>query len=303
MEIFLKIPDNAHAFFESIKSECRKLIELGIWDIKISRFESWLNQFNSKEEEFFAACVLDQLIFRNAQQFEAGLKALFRSNLDGAINCYSHDVGLFDALKNGTASKLRIVPVIGESDPPTKSGPLVLRRLQKTTKIREKMMCWPWQAHQLLADKDIDKVIFIDDFLGSGEQFEKFFNQWKFNDFCETADFYYVTVVAHETGLEHLKSIFPKIRIIFAEALSSKNNFFDVCVWEKLGQGVVTAEEAKNWYLQFANEKGILSNNVRLLGNSDMALPFGFSHSTPNNSLPVLWFENQKTGWKPLLER
>lgn len=299
----MKLPDSASNFVESVKSDSRNLINRGLWDVPMARLDSWVNQFVGSEEEFFAACLLDHLIFRTSSQFEAGLRALFRSNLQGQIFSGCADDELMVKLAGRPEIHLRVVPVICETDPPTKSGPLVLRRLQRIMHIRHKWICWPWQAAENIRNSEINTVIFVDDFLGSGRQFEKFFNQWGFGALREGVNYYYAPVVAHETGLEYLKNNLSIVKIVSAEQLDKTHDFFSEEVWGRLGQGVISADEAKEWYMAFAKEKGLEPRSTGALGTGDLSLAFGFSHSTPNNSLPIFWYENESTGWQPLLER
>lgn len=302
MEKVLHLPENSEYFVESVKNDCRQLIERGLWEIRMARFDSWINQFCGPEEEFFSACLLDQLIFRTTQQFEAGLRSLFRSNLNGQLFQDQSDLELLKKISERKDPRIRIVPVICETDPPTKSGPLVLRRLQRILPIRDKWMCWPWQATEKISNGEVDFIVFVDDFLGSGTQFETFFKQWKFHTVSGDARYFYAPVVAHQDGLDHLSNNLPSVCVTPAETLNLSHGFFSDDVWDLLGQGNITAEEARVWYEQFAERKGLCKPNM-MLGYGNLALTFGFSHSTPNNSLPILWLENEKTGWKPLLER
>lgn len=299
----MKLPDSASSFVESVKSDSRYLISRGLWEIPTARFDGWLNQFIGPEEEFFAACLLDHLIFRTSSQFEAGLRALFRSNLQGKIFSGCSDDELMLKLAGRDEAHLRVVPVICETDPPTKSGPLVLRRLQRIMQIRHKWICWPWQAAAKIRNREIDTVIFVDDFLGSGKQFETFFNQWGFDQLLDNAKYYYAPVIAHEIGLEHLKNVLPSVQVIYAEQLDKSHDFFSEDVWNRLGQGTISATEAKEWYLEFAKVKGLCPRSTGAFGTGNLSLAFGFSHATPNNSLPIFWYDNESTGWQPLLER
>lgn len=297
----MKLPANAVLFVDSVKADSKQLIERGLWDIRMPRLESWNKQFCGPEEQFFAACLLDQLIFRTSQQFEAGLRSLFRSNLNGTIFLDVQDLHLSQLISGRNDPKLRLVPVICETDPPTKSGPLVLRRLQRILQIYQKWMCWPWQATEGIGKSGVETVIFVDDFLGSGHQFVKFFKHWGFHEHTEGVRYFYAPVVAHQQGIDHLASQLPALRVVPAETLGESHAFFSNGVWERLGQGSVSAEDAKAWYMNFACQKSLDPEAVGSLGYGDLALTFGFSHSTPNNSLPILWYET--AGWQPLLER
>ena len=267
------------------------------------RFESWFRQFCGPEERFFAACLLDQVIFRTRQQFEAALRSLFRSNLYGSLYPGAHDLQLLEMVKGRTDPKLRVVPVICESDAPTKSGPLVLRRLQRILLLNSKWMCWPWQAVKAVEEGLVETILFVDDFLGSGGQFEEFFHQWCFDKRSDNGvSHFYAPVVAHQKGIDHLAKELPGVSVVSAETFGPSHDFFSAAVWERIGHnGCVTADDAKSWYLDFGGKRKCAPSRVPLLGYGELALTFGFSHSTPNNSLPILWYGSAE--WQPLLER
>jgi hypothetical protein len=297
----LKLPSNAATFVGSVKADCKQLIELGLWDIKMARLESWTKQFYGEEEEFFAACLLDQIIFRTKQQFESGLRSLIRSNLNGKLFQGVPDLELMQRLSSKDDPHLRLVPVICETDPPTKSGPLVMRRLQRILQLNQEWMCWPWQATKYVESNGVNTIIFVDDFLGSGTQFVTFFKQWGFDKLHPEIRCFYAPVVAHQQGLGYLAGELPKVNVVPAEVLSESHNFFAEKVWARLGQGEISVEEARDWYLDFCTKRNLKPHKVGMLGYNDMALTFGFGHATPNNTLPILW--NETANWQPLLER
>jgi hypothetical protein len=298
----VKVPDDADNFIDSVFVTGAQMIERGFWEIQRSRLDSWLNQFCGREERFFAACLLDQTIVRSRPQFESCLRSLFRSNLNNAIFKDDHDLRLTEALMSRQDPKIRLVPVICESDPPTKSGPLVMRRLQRILKLNARWMCWPWQAKTAVVDCGVNTVIFVDDFLGSGDQFVKFFNQWGFNEVGTSAiSLIYAPVVAHQFGLNNLTTSLSQVGVECVETLGTSHSFFNEGTWQLFSQGQISGSEARNWYLDFGKKRGVKPSSVNLLGYGELELVFGFSHSTPNSSLPILWHTSAE--WQPLLER
>lgn len=298
----MKLPDNADYFVEAVMSTGKQLIERGFWEIPESRFGSWCRQFCGQEELFFAACLLDQTIFRSRMQFESALRVLFRSNLCGSLFQNEHDLHLTEVIQGRQDPKIRLVPVICESDPPTKSGPLVLRRVQRILRLNPKWMCWPWQVPKAIDEKRVETIVFVDDFLGSGRQFESFFLQWEFDKQSDAGIRHiYAPVVAHQQGLDYLAKVLPRVSVVCVETLGIAHSFFNEKTWAQVGQGLISAEEAKGWYLDFGAKRQIAPKSVSLLGFGELELAFGFSHATPNNSLPILWHSSE--GWNPLLER
>lgn len=292
----MRLPDTAGIFTESIQANSKLLIERGFWDIQEPRLEKWFNQFCGPEERFFAACLLDQVIFRTRRQFEAGLRTLFRSNLSGKLFNDQQDLHLMEVLRGRSDQKLRLVPVICESDPPTKSGPFVMRRLQRILQLNHVWMRWPWQATSDVESKGVETILFVDDFLGSGHQFVTFFNHWKFDEQPANVKFYYAPVVAHQQGIDYLARYLPDLCVVPIEILGESHGFFSEKVWRRLGQGSIFAADAKSWYIDFCSRHDIMP-----IGYGDLALTFGFSHATPDNTLPILWSETDT--WQPLLER
>lgn len=60
-----KAPEWSESFYDDIVSKCEKYISNGYWDdIDTIRFRNWLTNFKSKEENYFAACILDSLVYR-----------------------------------------------------------------------------------------------------------------------------------------------------------------------------------------------------------------------------------------------
>ena len=298
----MKLPDHADGFIELAFTTGKQLISGGFWEVQTSRFDSWVNQFCGREEQFFAACLLDQTIFRSRPQFESALRSIFRSNVNHTIFRDEHDLRLTEVLRSEDDPKIRLVPVICETDAPTKSGPLVLRRLQRILQLKARWMCWPWQAKSAIDEHSVHTIIFVDDFLGSGDQFVKFFDQWKFNEQVSAdVTFVYAPVVAHQNGLEKLTTSLPSVHVQCVEKLGDHQRFFNEETWKQLSHDTISAEEAKEWYLHFGEQRELKPKDVSLLGYGDLELVFGFSHSTPNNSLPILW--HASATWQPLLER
>ncbi|WP_160946075.1 MULTISPECIES: hypothetical protein [unclassified Xanthomonas] len=296
----MQLPDCSSAFSTSVFADCQKLIDAHIWPISSASYENWTRQFTSPQEQFFAASVLSCLNVRSRKQFEAGLIALFRGGVSRRLFPNEHDLHLSQLLERGDGS-VRLVPVVCDDDPPTKSGPLVMRRLQRLLRCRPSAMVWPWRAVELMDEGKVDTIVFVDDFLGGGTQFEKFFKRWMFDTKLTSASMVYAPVTAHQQGLTHLAGLWPQLHIICGEYLGASHGFFSDEVWSRVGHETVSAQDAATWYEGFANERGIVPRSTGHLGMGSLALTYGFEHSTPNNSLPTLWYKSQS--WQPLLER
>ncbi|MEK6210553.1 MAG: hypothetical protein AABM64_09360 [Pseudomonadota bacterium] len=297
-------PQGSESFIQDVQLRTQHLVDTGIWDIPQERFTGWFQQFISQEEKFFGACLLDSLIYRSREQFLACATALYRGALRwqcGAQVPGNSDIDLLSFLKSPIDRKIRLIPVIGDDDPPTKSGPLVLRYIKRELRLDETWMDWPWKVERLVSSAAASVFIFVDDFLGSGEQFNSFVKSQKIPINAPATRWIYAPVVAHRRGIAGVQADFPNIEIVAAEYLDDSHDFFSTATWDGLPSGSVTASDALDFYNEFLSRRGIDLQGNRPLGFNGLGLCFGFSHSTPDNALPILWVDNQS--WSGLLKR
>lgn len=288
-------------FIDGIKTRVAQLISCGVWQgVDLARFDSWFDQFRRHNCEFLGACLVDSLIFRSRGQVEALLRSIFSSHelLGGR---YSSDNDLINALALGKDPGVRLCPVIRMDQPPTKSGMYVLRLLSKMMRIRGTWLKWPQALES--EPSTVHTIILVDDFCGTGTQFDEFVKFSGFNKFMnERPDcrIVYATVAAHLDGLTSAKMKSPRIEIIAGETLSSDDHFFDGTSLGRLADSSI-ALALQNQYEALASKVGLGVKSVSPYGFLDQALTYAFAHGTPNNTLPVFWFQNEQ--WTPLVNR
>lgn len=297
------LPEGADTFVNGVESRVSDLIDTGIWDIPHERFTGWFDQFVSPEERFLGACLLDALIYRTRPQFIAGAAALYRGALRWALKTEVPgiwDTDLLTAIQSRHKDPgIRLIPVICDNDPPTKSGPLVLRYIKRALNLDERWMAWPWQVPGLIQSRKASIFILVDDFLGSGCQFNAFVESQKLPIDGRSARWLYAPIVAHTRGAATVRAAYPSIEVFAAEHLDESHGFFSSQTWQALTNGAIRPEDARAYYDAFLDQRQ-LDFHPRL-GFGDLGLCFGFSHSTPNNSLPVFWRES--ANWRALMPR
>ncbi len=128
-----RMPRDGETFIGSIRERCDYFIEASVWaGMDRAQLRIWINQFNAGAERYFAACILDSLIYRTTKQTVALMEQLLqRAVPDFARIARLDPERSYDWLpdlshKSGDPG-IRIVPVIKDDDPPTKSGPLIAR--------------------------------------------------------------------------------------------------------------------------------------------------------------------------------
>lgn len=309
----INTPNNTIEFYDKVIHQCNTLIKMNIWTISESNFTSWVSQFQTQNEKFFCACLLSRLIFRSKNQTYSLITSLFQSNLNNM--CFENiekQGHLITKLTQRDDPHIRLTPVINDDDPPTKSGPLIIRYAKKRFKLNEKWMIWASKLPNLIKTQKNYKIIFIDDFCGTGKQFDKFFQQilestaenedlfWKMIQENEIK-IIYAPLISFENGLNYLRIKYPFIKFTCSELLTENNSFFNETYWNEISNKKIKSEHVQNWLTDFWKSKGFVRGSIPIFGYENMGLTIGFEHGTPNNTLPIFWQSNQN--WKPLLER
>jgi len=140
--------------------------------------------------------------------------------------------------------------------------------------------------------------------LSSGKQLEDFCAKQHLKKVTKGAAVIYAPVVAHKSGVDHLRAVWPELKVVTTELLTEEHGFFSAQNWQIFSSGKITPEVAIEYYKnEILPLTGFNKSKTAVpeLGYGELALSFGFSHSTPNNSLPIFWWESDK--WPSLLER
>ena len=145
---------------------------------------------------------------------------------------------------------------------------------------------------------DIDRIVVLDDFCGSGSQatiFDKeFVVNLKKNKPAIEID--YFSLFAIEKGLNKIKGLHYDIaEAVFVldetyKCFSSDSRFFDVKEFD-----------IKQNCRKLCNKYGRKLEPSNPLGYKNGQMLLGFHHNTPNNSLPIFWSERRS--WNPIFKR
>ena len=283
-----------------VRERARQLIEHKIWNtIDYDILDRWQNNFEGDEEELLSTLLLDQLIIRSVEQTSALISHAIETALPNALatNVWQalEETDYLETLTSRAEkkTKIRIIPVIRDNDPPTKSGPSVARLYRRCININENFMIWPWKLKKHY-ENGIRKFIFIDDVAGSGDQFCNFVSTMIKDDY-PLAEFIYIPLLAHSIGLKRIKNKYPKIKIGAIEVADESSSFFN----RKATKNIT---DLKDLYLRVAKKH--LSNNLytkMALGYENLSTTISFSHATPNTTLPLYWYESDT--FSPLVRR
>lgn len=282
-------------YVEQVVDRSRKLIQTGIWEgIEEDRLANWLGSLRNCGAELLGAYLLDNLAFRSRQQYASLLDTVFH---DLHLTVGGKSQRLLDVLASAPTDpelvSVRVVPVIGQAQPPTKSGPYILRLAQRRYRMKSEWLAW---AHSLHAAKDLTHIFFVDDFCGTGEQFETFLNDidiQKIRDQNSSVSITYLVTVIHSKGRGHLKDKFPFVNVVCGESLLPVNAVMSP---EALARYRVPgfAEEIEKQYESVLEQTGLPTRGKMTEGFGSLGLAFAFTHATPNNTLPIFWMSKPK---------
>jgi len=296
-EQLFQVPSNWESYFQALQSRIANLIDCQVWTgIHPTAIDSWLANFRTPPEQYFAARILDELIYRSEAQTLALVDQLFLRSLpdlllDQPISGISAN-DIRHALSSKSDPGIRIVPVVHPSDPPTKSGYVIVRMIQRHLGIDTRWIIQPSRIPKVVK-RGIKALLFVDDFLGTGTQFKKFFAAYHLASALGTTWAAYVPLAAHETGVFDLHQKCPKIHVTAAEFLDHSTNIFSGqsgC----FNDGVNTWETGKHFYVRLKRKFQITSNRQMVYGFGKLGLVYAFAHGTPNACIPLLWCDGRR---------
>ena len=299
------LPKDGLTYTESVFKRCKDLIAFDIWSgLELWKLDGWINNFKSPEERYFAACVLDVLVYRTDSQ----AVSLMQQLIQRTIPDIAMDSGLPKCLaefedrscQSASESGFRIVPVLKPNDPPTKSGPVLTRMLKRHLDVSQKWIVFP-QNLQVKPPQSVEAILFVDDFLGTGHQFEEFIKEWSLEQLITDSCCVYAPLVGHESGVKLLGTKFPNLKVCPVEVLGDEHAIFN----EAAGifpDGENTPEIAREFYYELLRNRGIQIHGPNRRGYGHLELTVAFENAVPDNSLPILWW-NKSQEWKRLFNR
>jgi len=76
------VPSDGPTFIEQVRIRCEDLVRCDIWaDLSIQRLNQWWSNFRTDIERYFAACLLDSVIYRSEAQTVALMRQLVQRAL------------------------------------------------------------------------------------------------------------------------------------------------------------------------------------------------------------------------------
>lgn len=194
--------------------------------------------------------------------------------------------------------KTLVVPSIEDVLDPGSSGPEIIRNIRNH--FKPQLHCS--FHHQISATADYDRIIIIDDCLGSGEQCRTFLTSAKISDGSNLIDWarsnqikiFYIALVGYKQSVEDLRTDFPDIIILCAEYVDRHHQVFSET--SKCWNSIEEQQEAAK-----ALEEKLSEFGLPLKGYDDLNFTVVLHKTIPDWSLPSLY--RSKNGWQHFIER
>lgn len=274
----LQINDSWLKHIEDVQSRLKQTIPP-------SRIKHWLENFASED----AKTALYFLMLFEYIPYEE-LQSRLDEQLGAAIDT---------ALRKDANSQFLILPY----GKPGKSGPFMTYPLRNTTVFKkyEERITISFDYNEVSTNEHT-VLIMIDDFVGSGETFIEEYTGYEedgnvgygkieyWADGAEIKRHYLIAAIIMEKGKEKISRVFNKKITVFSEtriaAFDSKKSPFNV---------FGNREELRALCIKYGFE---LEKGPFGFDNSESLV--AFAHTTPDNTLPIIWDDSE---WLPIFPR
>lgn len=298
-------PLNWDIYYDDVVSKCESYVEYGYWDdVELYQLRAWLSNFESDEEKYLSACILDGLVYRSKQMVKSSFRTIASSIIPKFLDeqKIDYDDSLDDwltTLKSGRDTPIRFVAIENVDNRTGKSGSVIIREFIETLDLAGHLTMKPEAVGRIPAY--VKAIVLIDDFAGTGNQFCEFFKN-NLADKELNKKILYVPLAAHKDAVDYIKRSYPSIEVCPVELLTDDDSFFTPINGYFRGDNKNSVDDAKNFYLDLC-ERSPLKGSSFLLGKGDLCLTFGFHLSTPNNNLKIIYHNSETPSWNRLLYR
>ena len=293
-------------YVKEVLARCEALKRSGMWlsEPRI-RPRAWIENFDECDK-YLAAKLLERFVFYSQLLTDALLTASFYSIGDGLKKGpVEHSRDEFLALLPNAI----FTPVLGENPNPTDSGYYLCRRTRQVLAVDEDKQIKSTRE-ALEAAKLGKTIIFVDDFIGSGDQFLKTWRDGSsgtsFEIIQQQVGFpsIYVSLVGTESGIYNIWQGAPNVSVCVTHKIDERETIWGI---RKSDQDLFDQIDylLKKYAPRLTpnvNDQYMKQGEFIIYGYKNRGLFFAFEHSVPDATLPIFWCRGTNN-WEPLIER
>jgi hypothetical protein len=299
-----------------------KTLNEKVWERRATQpaVQAWLDNFlpevgDGDQERLHALFVLSNFMFFGDREIRGLLRAAYRDLFRYPIvekirrnNGHTLDSSVIDPLFDVEQNRTRF---LGMGNP-SESGCHLLYYFRQENELPKELFI---HTHQIfkrdsagsssLRNDDIKRYVFLDDFCGSGQQGAEYSREVveqlkSLSPNCWVA---YFVLFATERGIQRLKTqtSFDDVRAIYTldssfKCFGADSRYF---VTPLNTDDRTSCEKLCRKY-----GERLVSSPPNALGFDDSQLLIGFHHNVPDNTLPIIWFNQPDSSpWVPIFRR
>jgi hypothetical protein len=278
--------------------------------------EAWLNNFDGRHcgdtsgERLHALHLLASVSYFGLREIRVLLRSMFRDLYRYPIvQQLRNDLGgTTDAAEIGRRfnEELQATRFIGMGNP-AESGTHLLYYFRQENRLPRSLFV---HQHELLTsavtDPPLKRVVFIDDLCGSGEQSVRY-SRTLLRDLKEVASrrgrtiaFHYLVLFGTASGLSRAEreSDFDMVDAVYELDTTYRTYGDDSRVFRR-PPDAITSATSENLATRYGSELW----PEWPLGYENGQLLLALHHNVPDNSLPILWFDQDEPSWVAIFPR
>lgn len=311
-----------------------KILNETLWDNRALNpsVEKWLDNFSTDKEKFHALYLLSKFMYFGAVPMRNLLKSLYR-------DLYRYPlIELIRKSKGNTLDSTFIESKFKEEEKntrflgvgnPSESGAHLLYFFRQENNLSKKLFVYTDEVidrngtTEQLHFSDVKYYVFIDDFCGSGSQATTNSNIKRcvenLKRLSTNVDISYLMLFATSDGIKTVKDtgLYDRVEAVMeldntykcfdaqSRLFPQRDNFLferdftqEFCY--RLGQPLFRSINQKEGWTGRKLEE---LSDITALGWGDCQLLLGFYHNTPDNTLPIIWYDEEEINWFPIFRR
>lgn len=310
---------------ERLKYKIKVLTET-VWEEKLHwpDVERWLENFSDAEnepysEELHALYLLSQFMYFGSREIRELLRALYRDLFRYPLikdirkgNKNTRDTKFLEKQFSDALSATRFLG-IGN---PSESGPHLLYYFRQENALPKDLFIHAHEAltpltakvPALFQDNEVHRLVFIDDFCGSGSQATEYSKHVlrRIRNAKPDLEISYFVLFALRDGLDYIRrhSRFDKVDAIYELDDSYRCFTSNTRYFTKSGGPLnkdFAASMCQKYGMWLVKDDPVMHSSP--LGWRNGQLLLGFHHNTPDNTLPIIWYDEKSSDWVPIFRR
>jgi hypothetical protein len=275
------------------------------WDgLTHSAVNNWIANFPT-QLQYIAWRLLSHLIYYSANDLRALLREVLIHHILGAQGRADQLAARFalypSRLRHDTeiAKHRTLITVLLAADQPGESGPGIARMAGELGLTQQAL---PDAIHEVAIRGRYDRLVILDDNVGSGDQFEDFWTTYQLaskqllSDWAASSGLHvvYISLVGTLTAISRLRQRFPSVTFATGQMLTDEYTISATTsgIWADADERSYAIAELTT----LAQQHGL-----SLAGYRELDFVVILSRTIPDWTSPLLW--KRRADWTPLLTR